>query len=128
MIKNILNKYFGFRWSLYVLRNKTELGFALNSDNVGDLLGYIGGWIERYGEPKNNFSFAINFNKTNQVIHLNKNHFKINGEPTTELWDLVLSIDKDCIGQPHLPIGRFNFINVATKQIVDSNKIKEIIY
>ena len=128
MIRRILSKYFGFRWSLYVLRNKKELGFAMHSQNVGDLLGYIGGWFERDGEPQNNYSFALNFNKTNKVIHLTKYHFKEDGLPTNELWNLVRSIDKKFLGKPHLKINEFNFINVATGKKVESSQIKEIIY
>ena len=127
-MKQILNKLFGFRWSFYVLRNKKELGFAMHSDNVGDLLGYIGSWLVNYSEPKNNFSFALNFNKTNKVIHLEQKYFKENGEPNRELWELVLNVDKDCLGKPHLKIGQFNFINVATGQKVERDKIIQIIY
>lgn len=128
MIKKLLNKLFGFRWSLYVLRNKKELGFALHSQNVGDLLGYIGNWFENYGEPKNNFSFALNFNKTSKTIQLEQKYFKENGNPTNELWKLVLNIDKNCIGKPHLQMGKFNFINVATGEKVESSKVIKIIY
>ncbi|WKZ71131.1 MAG: hypothetical protein QY331_07685 [Melioribacteraceae bacterium] len=128
MIKQILSKLFGFRWSLYVLRNKKELGFVMHSQNVGDLVGYIGSWFEKKGEPHNNYSLALNFNKTNEVIHLSQHHFKEDGFPTNELWNKLNSIDKKWKGKPHLQMNEFFFINVATGEKVDSTIVKELIY
>jgi hypothetical protein len=125
---NWLRKKLGWRWSIYVLRDRKELGFAMHSHNVGDLLGYIGGWFDRRGDPPGRYSFALNFNINHTVIHLSGGDFSAGGNPTDALWERVLSADPEAPKQRHLGLGQFEWLNAATRKSIDSSTVQQVVY
>ena len=104
----LLNKFFGYRWSLYVLKND-ELHYAMHNDSVIRIIGYIMGYFERNGNPKPPWTLRLNFNKDHNSIILNKNSFNENYDfPSKELMDQIKNID------PNFKVsgGEFKCINV----------------
>lgn len=74
MLKNLINKWFGYRWSLYIAKNGKELQYVANSDSVLPFLG----WVEssfKEGNPKEPWSVYLNYNKNHTAILLDTKYF-----------------------------------------------------
>jgi len=93
-----LNKLFGYRWSLYVIRNENELIYAMHEHSVIELIEWVlFGYFEKGLSPVEPWSLYLNFNKKHQRIKLGLQYFngrKINNELINQIqsidpgWDI----------------------------------------
>jgi hypothetical protein len=81
----ILSKLFGFRWSLYVVRNGNQLVFAMHENAVVRMLGYVMGYFAGGCEPVAPWSLHLNFNHKHRTIQLGSHHFTADGENVTSV-------------------------------------------
>ena len=89
-----LNKIFGFRWSLYIVRNGNHLAYAMHEHSVIRMLGYVMRYFADGGRPVEPWSLHINFNRDHRAIKLEPEHFSANGENIAiSLIRLIESID-----------------------------------
>jgi|TARA_B110000503_G_scaffold20307_1_gene30496 hypothetical protein len=89
----ILNKLFGFRWSIYIVRNGNELVYAMHENSAMRMLGYIMGYYKNGNTPVKPWSLHLNFNKKHEAIKLESEHFTPDGEVTSALIQQVSAID-----------------------------------
>lgn len=80
---SFLNKLFGFRWSLYVVKNGNQLAYAMHEHSVMRMLGYVMGYFADGGRPIEPWSLHLNFNHKHQTIKLGPEHFTPDGENVT---------------------------------------------
>lgn len=89
-----LNKLFGFRWSLYIVRDGNQLAYAMHEHSVVRMLGYVMSYFTNGGRPVEPWSLHLNFNRDHQTIELKPEYFSGNGENiATSLIQLIESID-----------------------------------
>lgn len=81
----IFNKLFGFRWSLYVVRNSNQLVYAMHENAVVRMVGYVTRYFVGGREPVEPWSLHLNFNHTHQTIRLGSHHFTADGENVTPI-------------------------------------------
>ena len=90
----ILNRLFGFRWSLYVIRNGNQLVYAMHENAVVRMLGYVMHYFAGGREPVAPWSLHLSFNHKHQTIRLGAQHFTPDGENlTSTLLREIESID-----------------------------------
>ncbi len=88
------NKFFGFRWSLYIVQNGTQLTYAMHEHSVIRMLGYVMGYFANGGRPVEPWSLLLNFNRKHQTIKLGPEHFTSDGKYVTPaLIQQIESID-----------------------------------
>ena len=96
MFKKLLNKLFGYRWSLYIVKNENELMYAMHENSVLRILGYIVEPFKNGEEPKDPWSLHLNFNKSHTSFKLQKSHFTKTGTNLDpKLISKIESIDPD---------------------------------
>ena len=89
----LLNMLFGFRWSLYIVRNENELVYVMHENSVIRILGYVMGNYRDGAAPVPPWSLNLNFNKEHKSIHLRPDHF-VNGDGISdELMNEIRAID-----------------------------------
>jgi hypothetical protein len=88
-----LNKLFGFRWSLYIIRNENQLAYAMHEHSVRTLVEYAMLYFAKGGRPVEPWSLCLNFNKTHQIIKLEPELFTADGWWTPALKRQLESID-----------------------------------
>ena len=108
----LLNKLFGFRWSLYIVRNENELIYAMHEHSVIELIDWV---MVRYFEkglsPIYPWSLYLNFNKKHKKIKLQSSYF--NGlKVSDELMNQIYAIDPGWDVKPGEPV----LVEVATKK------------
>ena len=81
----LLNKLFGFRWSLYIVRNENELVFAMHENSVIRIIGYCMSYFCNGKNPVSPWSLHLNFNKNNKSFALQSSHITPDGENFTDL-------------------------------------------
>jgi hypothetical protein len=79
----LLNKFLGFRWSLYIVMNENQLVFAMHEDSVITMVEYVMGYFADGGKPVEPWSLYLNFNHKHQTIKLGPEHFTSDGENVT---------------------------------------------
>ena len=90
---SVLNKLFGFRWSLYIVRNG-GIAFAMHENSVIRMVGYAMSYFADGKEPIAPWELYLNFNHKHQTIKLTSQHFTPNGEnPTPLLIQQIEAID-----------------------------------
>ena len=90
----LLNKLFGYRWSLYVVANGKELRYAMHQHSVLRIVGYVMRYFAGGGRPVPPWSLHLNFNKAHQSFALTPEHFTPDGENVSEaLIHAVAQID-----------------------------------
>ena len=90
----LLNKLFGFRWSLYLVQNGNQLAYVMHEHSVMRMLGYVMGYFADGGKPVEPWSLYLNFNHNHQTIKLGPEHFTPDGENVTPaLIQQIESID-----------------------------------
>ena len=93
---DLLNKLFGFRWSLYIVQNGNQLAYAMHEHSVMRMVGYAMGYFADGGRPVEPWSLYLNFNPKHQTIKLGPEHFTPDGENVTPaLIREIESIDPD---------------------------------
>ena len=80
----LMNKLFGFRWSLYVVHNG-GLAFAMHEHSVVRLVSYVISYFEGGKAPVEPWELYLNFNHKHQTIKLTPQHFTTDGENLTQL-------------------------------------------
>lgn len=78
----LLNKLFGFRWSLYVVHNG-RLAFAMHEHSVIRMVGYVMSYFSGGKSPVPPWELYLNFNHKHQTIRLTPEHFTSDGENVT---------------------------------------------
>lgn len=108
-----LNRLFGFRWSLYVVRNGNQLVYAMHENAVIRMVGCVMGYFAGGREPVEPWSLHLNFNHKHQTIRLDSRHFTADGENVTPiLIQEIQSIDPGWNVKGGDPV----FEEVATKK------------
>lgn len=111
----ILNRLFGFRWSLYIVRNGNELVYVMHENSVSELLDYV--IVSGFGEglsPVAPWGLIINFNKNNKNIKLSPEHFHKNN-PSPSLIQRIELIDPKWVVKP----GNAVFMEASTKKVLN---------
>lgn len=109
-----LNRLFGYRWSVYIVRNDNELLYALQEHCPITLTGYLTGYFKEGRDPVAPWSLHLNYNRTHQAFQLTSQHF--NGEmQSAELIQRIEDLDPKwrnrCGKEPV-------FIEPATKRVL----------
>jgi hypothetical protein len=81
----IFNKLFGFRWSLYIVKNENQLAYAMHEHAVMRMAGYVMSYFADGGKPAEPWSLYLNFNHNHKSIKLEPEHFTPDGENVTPL-------------------------------------------
>ena len=80
---SLLNKLFGFRWSLYIVRDGKNLAYAMHENSVMRIVSFAMGYFAGGAQPVAPWSLYLNFNKTHKTIRLQPHHFTADGENVT---------------------------------------------
>jgi hypothetical protein len=123
-MRGLLNRLFGYRWSLYIVQEGNVLFYALRDDSVISILSHIVDYYARGDEPVPPWSLHLNFNKTHTSIQLLPEHFT----PTALAGDLckhIASIDPEWRQQR--ASSESVFTDAATNKPIDmhSNVMKD---
>lgn len=126
----LFNKLFGFRWSLYIVRNENELIYAMHENSVIRIIGYCMSYFIDGENPVSPWSLHLNFNKKHKSFKLQSSHITPDGENFTDsLIKQIETIDPGYRVKGGEPI----FINARTKKQLEihhkidySNLQKEI--
>lgn len=117
----LFNNLFGFRWSLYVVKNG-QLIFAMHEHSVLRMVGYVMAFFADGKAPVEPWELHLNFNHNNQTIKLTPKHFTNDGDDVSQLFiQQVGSIDPGWQVKGGEPL----FEEVATKKklkIMDTPK------
>ncbi len=109
----VLNKLFGFRWSLYIVRNENELIYAMHENSVVRIVGYCMSYFGGGENPVSPWSLHLNFNKKHKSFKLHSEHITPDGEDLTDLLiKQIKTIDPGYRVKGSEPV----FINVRTKK------------
>jgi hypothetical protein len=100
----------------------------MHSHNLGDLLGYVGSRLASSGNPRDGLSFALNFNRDHTAVHISADDFTTEGDPKRELLARLREIDPDWMGQPHLSMDAFEWLNPSTRRSVEHDQVSELLY
>jgi hypothetical protein len=92
----LFNRLFGFRWSLYVVKNDNQLLYAMHANSVMGMVGYVMTSFRDGQEPVEPWSLFLNFNHKHKLIKLAPHHFKDNGDNVSaRLISEIEAIDKN---------------------------------
>lgn len=80
---SLLNKFLGFRWSLYVVKNGNQLAYVMHEHSALRMVGYVMGHFADGAMPVEPWSLLLNFNHKHQTIVLRPEHFTRDGENVT---------------------------------------------
>jgi hypothetical protein len=109
----LLNKIFGYRWSLYIVKNQNELMYAMHENSVLRMVGYVMDYFKNGNEPKESWSLHLNFNKKHESFLLKPEHFTQDGNNITQaLIQKIEVIDPNYQVKGSEPI----FVNTKTKK------------
>ncbi len=109
----IFNKLFGYRWSLYIVRNENEVVYAMHENSVIRIVGYCMSYFSDEENPVPPWSLHLNFNKKHKSFKLDSSHITPNGEDlTNSLIKQIEAIDPDYMVKGGEPI----FVDAKTKK------------
>ena len=118
----LFGNLFGFRWSLYLVRNGNELVYAMHENSPIRIVGYVMGYFANGGLPVEPWSLHLNFNKKHQTIKLGPEHFTPDGQNLTALLKTqIKTIDPNWLIKDGEPV----FEEAATKKKIKMNDFKE---
>ena len=80
---SVLNKWLGFRWSLYIAQNGTQLVYAMHENSVMRIVGYVMGYFANGAQPVPPWSLYLNFNHTHKTIQLRREVLRPTGDNIT---------------------------------------------
>lgn len=80
----LLNRWFGFRWSLYVVHNGA-IAYAMHEQSVLRMVGYVMSYFAGAKAPVPPWELYLNFNHKHKTIKLTPAHFTPDGENVTPL-------------------------------------------
>lgn len=78
-----LNKLFGYRWSLYIVRNDSELVYAMHENSVLRIVGYCMPYFKDGSVPVYPWALYLNFNKKHEAFKLTPEYFSPDGKNVT---------------------------------------------
>lgn len=81
----LFKKLFGFRWSLYIVRDDNKITYAMHENSVIRILGYVMDYFSNGKTPVHPWSLHLNFNQKHQSFELRPEHFTPDGENVTNL-------------------------------------------
>ncbi len=117
----ILNKLFGYRWSLYFVLDGNQLEYVMHENSIMRMLGYIMGRFEDGGSPVKPWSVHLNFNRDHQSIKLEARHFTKDGmDITQELQKKIFDIDPGWQVKGKEPV----FLNAKTNKKIRVSGMK----
>ena len=87
----LLNKLFGFRWSLYIVKDGA-LQYAMHEHSVIRMVGYVMAYFAGGKSPRTPWELYLNFNHKHITIKLIPEHFTKDGKNITPL--LIQQIEK----------------------------------
>lgn len=109
----LLNKLFGFRWSLYVVYGTNQLAYVMHENNVLQMVGYVMGYYAGGARPVPPWSIHLSFNREHRSFELCPEHFTADGEDVTDLLiQQIASIDPGWEVKGGEPV----FMDAATKK------------
>jgi len=109
----LFNKLFGFRWSLYIVRNENELVYAMHENSVMRIVGYCMSYFEGGANPVDPWGLYLNFNKKHASFPLRSEHITPDGDNVTDaLIKQIEAIDPGWRVQGGEPV----FIDARTKK------------
>lgn len=109
----LFNKLFGFRWSLYIVRNDNEIVYAMHENSVLRIIGYCLSYFRDGKNPVSPQSLHLNFNKNHKSFPLNSSHVTPDGENVTD--SLIKQIETIDPGWK-VPGGEPVFVDARTKK------------
>lgn len=109
----LFNKLFGFRWSLYIVRNENELVYAMHENSVLRIVGYCMSYFRGGASPVLPWSLHLNFNKKHKAFPLRSEHFTPDGENVTNA--LIKEVETIDPGWK-VPGGEPVFVDARTKK------------
>jgi len=122
VLMGILNRLFGYRWSVYVVRNGNELLYALHEHCPVPLTGYLLGYFKGRNEPVSPWSLHLNFNRTHEAFQLDSSYFLGSGDiQTSKLIGKIEEFDpkwRNRRGKE--PV----FMEMATKKVIPLSSIE----
>jgi hypothetical protein len=108
-----LNKLFGYRWSLQIVKNQNVLIYAMHENSVIRIIGYCMQFFENQRNPVSPWSIHLKCNKNNQSFRLDSSYFTDDGKNmASSLLEKIGEIDPGYMVKGSRPI----FIHVPTKQ------------
>jgi hypothetical protein len=129
----LLNKIFGYRWSLYLIMNEKEVRYAMHENNVMRILGYVMGYFEDGDSPKAPWSIELSFKGSQRRIRLQAIHFENNGTRVSEElmkqiealdpnWQVAAStpVFEEFTTKKKLPITNFGIENFDASSLIES--------
>ncbi len=132
MIRELINRWFGYKWSLYVTVDERELRYVINLDSPIPLLGYMLPLFNKYGNPKEPWGIWLNYNKKHEAIQITKDCFTKEGNISSELSSKIGVLDpnymrkagdykilmaEDCLNKKFIPFMNNIPGNVITDHI-----------
>ena len=115
----VFNKLFGYRWSLYFVKNENQLAYAMHENAVISMVGYVMGYFAEGRKPVDPWSLHLNFNHNHKSIKLKPEHFTADGENITPLLlQEIQSIDSGWQVKGNEPI----FEEASTKKRIKINE------
>jgi hypothetical protein len=79
----LLNRLFGYRWSLYLVRDGRQVAYAMHEHSVIGMVGYVMGYFADGGKPVSPWCLVLNFNHSHRTITLRPEHFTHDGKNLT---------------------------------------------
>lgn len=90
----LMSRMFGFRWSMYIVREPSEIVYAMHENSVLRIAGYVMGYFECGARPRPPWSLYLNFNHEHKAFRLEPQHFTADGgNVTPELLGRIQSFD-----------------------------------
>jgi hypothetical protein len=119
----LLQRLFGFRWSLYVVRDDNELVYVMHENNPLRMIGYVMHYFAAGAAPVTPWALHMNFNKQHQSFKLGPEHFAENGGNVSAL--LIQQIEKIDPGW-RVRDGEPVFMEASTKRSIPLTSVVDL--
>jgi len=137
---SFFSKLFGYRWSLYIVKNEKDLAYMMHENSVIGMVGYVMSYFANGAEPVPPWSLHLNFNHKNESFELRSEHFAPDGENVTSLLiQQIEAIDPDWKVRGREPVfmeaytkkrlkigGDLDFSNLEATQEYLNDAFKEV--
>ena len=105
-------------WSVYVVRNENQLIALAISDRVVASLGNLLPFFERFGNPREPYRIALNFNPTHTVVWVDESSF-VDGGLEKSFMKRLEEIDPKFLTRTGEAGVSLQFVDPTTKQEID---------
>ncbi len=79
----IWKRFFGYRWSLHIVRNEHQIAYSMHENSVVRIVGYVMDYFSDGKSPTDTWSLYLNFNHSDKRIKLITEHFTVDGANIT---------------------------------------------